>query len=108
MIVVAAVLVVAPDEQGIGPALAVHDPPDDLGGEALALPDVLRVLLGVVLEVGVHDAERGQRALVGVGEKLIGAAHVQHVPGDAERVDVGGELHVLAQLGERGRVERAE
>ena len=95
MIVVAAVLVVHPDQQGAGPSLTVHDPVDHLGGEALTLLDVLRVLLGVDVEIGVHDAERGQRSGVGIGEELVGAADVQHVPGDAEREDVGGELQVL-------------
>ena len=95
MIVVAAVLVIHPDQQGAGPSLTVHHPVDHLGGEALTLPDVLRVLLGVDVEVGVHDAERGQRSVVGIGEELVVPADVQHVPGDAKRKDVGSELQVL-------------
>ena len=95
MIVVAAVLVIYPDQQGAGPSLAAHDPVDHLGGEALTLPDVLRVLFGVDVEVGVHDAERGQRSVVGIGEELVVAADVQHVPGDAKWIDVGCELQVL-------------
>jgi len=95
MIVVAAVLVIYPDQQGAGPSFAVHDPVDHLGGEALALSDVLRILFGVDVKIGVHDAERGQRAGVGIREELVGAADVQYVPRDAEREDVGGELQVL-------------
>ena len=90
------------------PALAVHDVLDDLRGEALALPDVLRVLLGVVLEIGIHDADRGQRAAVGVGEELLRTPDVPHVAADAERVDVRGELHVLAQLSQGGGVQRPQ
>jgi hypothetical protein len=51
VIVIPAVLVVGPDQQRVRPALSVHDPADDLGGEALALADVLRVLFGVFVEI---------------------------------------------------------
>ena len=71
VVVVPAVLVVDPDQHGVRPAGAVHDPVDHLGGEALALPDVLRVLLRIGPEVRVHDAERRQRAAGGVGEELV-------------------------------------
>jgi hypothetical protein len=72
----------------------VHDPVDDLGGEGFALGDVLRVLLRVGLEVRVDDADRGQRARVGVGEELRGLAQVPQAPAQPERVQVGGERQV--------------
>ena len=104
VVVVPAVLVVDPDQHGVRPAGAVHDPVDHLGGEALALPDVLRVLLRVDPEVRVHDAEGRQRAPVGVGEELVQAADVLHVPADPDREDVRGELDVLLHaLGHRGQ-----
>ena len=91
VVVVAAVLVVQPDQQRVRPARAVHDAVDDLGGEGFALGDVLRVLLRVGLEVRVDDADRGQRARVGVGEELRGLAQVPDAAAQPERVQVGGE-----------------
>src|SRR5215831_20473851 len=94
VIVVAATLVIGPDEQRFWPRLAVHDSPDDLGAKALALADVLRVLLGVLVVVRVDDTEVRQRSGVGVSEEFANAANVQHVPGHAERVQACGELQV--------------
>src|SRR5579872_755559 len=105
VVVVPAVLVVDPDQHGVRPAGAVHDPVDHLGGEALALPDVLRVLLRVGLEVRVDKAEGRQRAPVGVGEELVHATYMLHVPADPDREDVRGELDVLLHSpgGHRGQ-----
>ncbi len=99
MVVISAVLVVEPDQQGVWPAGAVHDPVDNLGGEALAMPDVLRVLLGIAVEVRVHDAESRQRSVTGVGEELLHAVDMLHVPADTEREDIGRELDVFLCLG---------
>src|SRR6185312_12240518 len=62
VVVVAATLVVEPDQQRVRPRRARHDAVDDLGGEGFAPADVLRVLLRVLLEVRVDDAHRGQPA----------------------------------------------
>ena len=91
VVVVAAVLVVEPDQQRVGPRRATHDAVDDLGGEGFAPADVLRVLLRVLLEVRVDDAHRGQPARVRVGEEPLGPAQVPDARGQPERVQVGGE-----------------
>src|SRR5579859_535355 len=62
VVVIAAVLVVGPDEQGVRPAWAVHDPAYHLGGEAFPLADVLRVLLREDAEIRVDEAERREIA----------------------------------------------
>ena len=81
VVVVAAVLVVEPDQQRVGPRRATHDAVDDLRGEGFAPADVLRVLFGVGLEVRVDDAHRGQPARVRVGEELFGPAQVPDARG---------------------------
>ena len=95
VVVVPAVLVVDPDQQGVRPAAAVQDRVDHLGGKALTLADVLRILLGVGVEVRIHDGEIRQRAIRGIREELVGAVHVLHVAADAKREHVGGEFQVL-------------
>ena len=94
VVVVAAVLVVGPDEQRVRPARAMHDPADHLGGEAFALADVLRVLLRETAVVRVDDAERREIAGVGIGEELLNAADVGHVADHPERVKRRRELQI--------------
>ena len=96
MIVVAAVLVVDPQQQRRFPGRAVHHRIDHRGREGLAELDVLRVLLRVGAEVRVHDGNRGQCPRRRVGEELLRGPQVPHAPGEAERVQVGGERLVAA------------
>ena len=60
VIVVAAVLVVVPDQQRALPAGAVDDRVDDPGGEVLPDCDVLRVLLGSEEVVRLDEREAWQ------------------------------------------------
>src|SRR5215467_12526444 len=102
MIVITAVLVIGPDQQGVRPGLAVHYSMDDFGGEALTLADILRILLGVLAEVRVDDTEVWQVARIGVGEEFVDAADMHHVPRNSERVQACRELQVTLH-----RVSRA-
>src|SRR5690348_12839664 len=70
MVVVAAVLVVVPDQQRLRPAGPGYHRVDDLRGELLPGRDVLRVLLRLIPEVRLDQAEPGQVARRGVGEEL--------------------------------------
>ena len=60
VVVVAAVLVVEPDQKGPRLSLAGHDGVDHLRRKGFALLDVLRILFGPLAEVRVHDADRRQ------------------------------------------------
>ncbi len=98
MVVVAAVLVVKPDEQGVGPALASHDRIDDRSREAFSGPDVLGVLLGTGLEVGVDDADCRQGPRRRVLEESLDVAQMADGPEQAQGVQVGRGLNVAADL----------
>ena len=86
----------------------MHDSMDDFGGEALTLADVLRILLGVLVEVRVDDAEVWQVAGIGVSEKFVDAADMHHVPGNPERVQSCRELQVTLHSLSRALERSAE
>ena len=75
MVVVATVLVVGPDEHGLRPVGAGHDRVDHLAHELIAELDVLGILLGLFVVVGLHQAVGGEVAGRGVDVELVDGAN---------------------------------
>ena len=81
VVVVAAVLVVGPNEQRVTPARPLHHGVDHRCGERFAGGDVLRVLFGELAEVGIDDGERWQGSVLGVlAERLERTEMVPRTP----------------------------
>ena len=95
----------------MGPLRRRHDGVDHLGQELVAVLDVLRVLLGIRVEVGVDHAHRGERPGCGVGIELVDLAQVGGEPGQRCLVgpdERGGQAAVVVLPRDVVGVERLE
>ena len=108
VVVVTAVLVVAPDQQGLGPRRARHRGVDHPRRERLTGLDVLGVLLGRVREVGLDQRERRQRARGRVAVVAVDRREVLGVRGAAAEQSRARKVRVVVLPGDPVRVELLE